>query len=271
MSNVAQEFGLTLHKGFLLGCEFELEYINDVSFSTAEIAALFANITEDNSLRNYGREFVTRPLTVEKAIKAHDALFNSGSVYYNNVEESCSDRCSTHIHVNFTDVSIDKVIQFIRLYALVEPLFFKAVNETRQNNIYCVPICSTHLLKTILNSSIGHLVEKWHKYAAFNIKRLSDLGTIEFRHFEATQDTAKFVEWIRMIKALYDFNMSRDIEILINDVVLYQLVAAVAGRTYTRDEIYKICEDTLVNDMLLTVNPTKALLNQRLQASKETV
>lgn len=270
MSKISEMFGITPRNGFLLGCEFELESINDVSWHNGA-ACYFANVTEDNSLRNNGKEFVTKPITAEAAIKAHAALFNGQNVYYDDIDSACSDRCSTHIHVNFSDQTEEKTRQFIRLYALVEPLFFKAVDESRQNNIYCVPLSSTHLLKYVFSQGLYSCVEKWHKYAAFNVKRLSDLGTIEFRHFQATRDTGQFAEWVRMIKALYDFNQTNDVDILINDVMMYRLVSQVAGKVYTRDEIYQLCEDTLINDTLITLNPTKDLLNQRLKATKETV
>lgn len=263
---VADIFQLALREGMLFGCEFELESISSIG---SVDNSLFHNITEDNSLRNNGKEFITKPLPISKAIAAHARLFNGEQVHYENMEDVCTDRCSTHIHVNFTDVTEEKVKQFIRLYALIEPLFFNVVDKSRQNNIYCVPISSTTLLRHVFNRDLPWLAETWHKYAAFNVKPLQNLGTIEFRHFEATTDTAKVSRWLHMIEALYIFNMNYDVELLITDSVLYRLVNTVSDIPYTRDDIYKLCQDNLVNDLLLMVNPTKELLTQRLKQSKE--
>lgn len=268
MSKVYEIFGPDMPlSGLKFGCEFELESIREVDLTTN----LFRDCTEDNSLRNNGREFITKPLSMSEAIQAHASLFNGKAVQYECMDDVCTDRCSTHVHVNFQDVEADKVKQFIRLYALIEPLFFNAVAESRQNNIYCVPLSSTTLLRKVLSADLSYLTEIWHKYAAFNVKPLAQLGTIEFRHFEATMDTAKVSRWLRMIEALYMFNMNTEVDVLITDSVLYRLVNSVSDMPYTRDEIYKLCEDTLINDLLLMVHPTKELLTQRLKQSKETV
>lgn len=267
MSKVHEIFGPEVpHIGLKFGCEFELESISEVALTTH----YFRDCTEDNSLRNNGREFITKPLLLNEAVSAHASLFNGKDVRYECMDDVCTDRCSTHIHVNFQDVEADKVKQFIRLYALVEPLFFQAVAESRQNNIYCVPLSSTTLLRKVLSADLTYLTEIWHKYAAFNVKPLAQLGTIEFRHFEATMDTAKVRRWLRMIEALYMFNMYINVDVLITDSVLYRLVNAVSDIPYTRDDIYKLCQDTLVNDLLLMIHPTKELLTQRLKQSKET-
>ena len=267
MSKVYEIFGCPKRDGLAFGCEFELESINATGVG---FDALFSAVTDDNSLRNNGKEFITKPLPLEKIVQAHAYIFNGTSVAFENMDDVCTDRCSTHIHVNFSDVDEEKVRQFIRLYCLIEPLFFNVVGESRKNNIYCVPIASTNLLRQVLTKHLDYLAETWHKYAAFNVKPLSNLGTIEFRHFEATMDTAKLSRWLHMIANLYNFNMNYEVDVLITDSMLYRLVNAVSDIPYSRDDIYKMCEDTLTNDLLLMVNPTKELLMQRLKQSKVT-
>lgn len=226
------------------------------------------SMIEDSSLRYGGQEFVTKPCTEEQALETHHILFNGGVEFDGN---PCSHRGSIHVHVNFTDIDEEKVQQFIRLYALVEPLFFKVVAKERQNNIYCVPLSSTQMLYNLFTKSLEWNIEHWHKYCAFNIKRLgpSDagnaIGTIEFRHFEITQDTAKFSLWLKMIRALYDFNLATEIDVFINPSQLYRLINAVGPTYYAYEDIYTEFSDVLVNDMLLAMNPTMNLLEQRLK------
>jgi Putative amidoligase enzyme len=163
---------------------------------------------------------------------------------------------------------VAKVRQFIRLYALVEPFFFAEVDKSRQNNIYCVPLSATHLLFRSQVDSINWLTDVWHKYCAFNVKRLADLGTIEFRHFEATEDTAKFQKWLRMIEGLYNFNRDVEVDPIINMRQLTELVFAVTGCAMSQAEVMAMLKDTLINDLLLMVNPTPNLLKNRLKEKK---
>ena len=264
MSRICDLFGMSPKPGLKVGIEFELEGVRSVDLDVFPIVTL---LVEDNSLRNDGQEFVTTPCSVEDAVLVHHHIFNGG-VKFHPEFDNCSERCSTHVHVNFTDVTTDKVRQFIRLYALVEPFFFRAVNKSRQNNIYCVPLAATNLLFRSQNETMERLTEIWHKYCAFNVKRLSDLGTIEFRHFEATPDTNKFREWLMMIQGLYLYNKENDVDLLLNTRQLSELVYTVTGTPMTLAEITTVLEDTLVNDLLLMVNPTTQLLKARLKEKK---
>jgi hypothetical protein len=264
MSKIYMMFGLPVRTGLQVGIEFELE---GIATYHAEAFVTKVNSIEDNSLRNEGRELVTDPCTIAEAVVVHKTIFDNGVEFYPEFEV-CSERCSTHVHVNFSDMEVDKVRQFIRLYALVEPLFFAAVNKSRQNNIYCVPLAATNLLYFSQTASVESLTNNWQKYCAFNVKRLADLGTIEFRHFEATEDTDKFEHWLRMIEGLYTYNKDNTIDLLLNTRQLSELVYCVTGEAKTLTEITTLLEDTLVNDLLLMVNPSPALLKSRLKEKK---
>lgn len=261
MSDLQNIFGVKERPGFLVGCEFELESVA----SAHPPSELFAETTEDNSLRNRGYEFITKPLTVEKAIKAHSLLWQGVEFKFENLNEACTDRCSTHIHVNFSDQSLEKIKQFIRLYALTEPIFFELADSTRQNNIYCVPLSATHMLSYVHSKSIEGLVDQWHKYCAFNIKRLCDLGTIEFRHFEATQDTAKFSRWLQAIERLYRFNLEVSHDNIFPDSVLYRLYNAISEYPLTWAQIQEKFQDNIANDALCVLNPNKDLIVSRIK------
>ncbi len=264
MPKICEIFGMTPRTGLQVGIEFELEAIKNFYLDEFPVSLL---VKEDNSLRFEGREFVTTPCSVDQAIAVHHKLFNGGLSFFDE-HDPCSERCSTHVHVNFSDSTEEKVQQFIRLYALVEPFFFKAVNESRQNNIYCVPLAATNLLFKSQNEPVGYLTDAWHKYCAFNVKRLADLGTIEFRHFEATEDNNKFKQWLHMIAGLYHYNKENDVDVMLNSRQLSELVFRVTGTPMTMTEISTVLKDTLVNDLLLMVNPTMQLLKNRLKEKK---
>src|SRR5688572_15345585 len=125
--NVNEVFGVPKRNGFVVGCEFEIEGIGDWVHGYMDDNDI--QVTVDPSLREYNgssREFITCPTTLEKAVKIHDDLYNKGKVVF--VGPSYSDRCSIHAHVNFSDLEVSKAKQFILLYALLEPFFFKMVD-----------------------------------------------------------------------------------------------------------------------------------------------
>ena len=211
---VADLYGHENLPGFKVGLEFEVEQVEDyVNFLKAFPDLHFE---PDHSLRDNGMEFITPPVSIEEAVKTHKGLVSL--VKFAQKEKAFSFRTSTHVHVNFLDVNDDKVKQFIYLYSILEPYYFDFVSKDRQNNIFCVPLFSTtqsrnygkQLKELCLDgSSEGGTFrpQSWHKYAAFNILPLARQGTIEFRHLEGTPDSAKVEQWLKMIKALYDFNL----------------------------------------------------------------
>lgn len=219
MSNtISKLFGLpALYKGFIVGCEFEIESVKGFD-NLFPISGLTADV--DPSLRNYGHELITAPTTIEYAVELHKKVLEKTSFF--NKKEAFSFRTSTHVHVNFLDQSPEKTLQFIYLYCVLEPFFFKFVDETRQNNIFCVPLYATTQYKHF-SKNLNYLTKDgyWHKYAAFNILPLRSQGTIEFRHLEGTPNSAKVEAWLKLIKALYDFNLTQDLNFKDQNTLTY--------------------------------------------------
>lgn len=270
--NVAKLFGVPYREGLLFGCEFEIENIRSTKNGDSWFSAHSIKMTEDNSLRGEGaREFITPPLTLEGAVELHDEIYNK---QLNFSGPHSSDRCSIHAHVNFSDVEIDKVRQFILLYALLEPMFFRMVNETRQNNIYCVPLSFTFLNKYYPSKDLSYLVDKWSKYTAFNILPLNLYGTIEFRHLQGTEDNKLFKQWLTIIKNLYDVNLkiTLDNKVLDQQFVL-ELYKEVFGDYLMLfdNEVIKILENTYIDVKLAILNPTHELLISRIKEHNLTV
>lgn len=267
MSKVYEMFGTPVRQGFLAGVEYEVESVAKVNSHPVYIL----NITNDDSLRNSGQEIITKPLSYQEALDSHKWIFGGGAVF-NDPAEACTERGSIHVHVNFSDMEWDKVQQFIRLYAVMEPYFFEACAEHRQNNIYCVPISATNMLKKVSDDPHS-LLENWHKYCAFNVKPLGQYGTIEFRHLQSTSDHAVFENWLQMIHRLYQFNLENDAPPIMAAAFLKKLVIFVTGNPFlTGASIDAKLENTQINDLLLSVSPTVQLLNTRLKmANKETV
>ncbi len=210
MATVREQYGqhpIVAGTEFMCGVEYEIECIKTL-MTDKGLSKWAYNVHEDPSLRNNGHEIVSPPLSFDDQLKFFDdlhksILFNSGDPF--------SDRTSTHVHVNFQNISWNKVMQFINLYVLFEPYFFSLVNEERVHSIYCVPLNHTFLPR-YYDKSPPYLVGKWHKYTAFNILPLASFGTIEFRHLQGTNDPVLFKKWLSTIKRLYDFNLENEIK-----------------------------------------------------------
>lgn len=205
MSKISSIWGMEPLKGFQIGVEFELESIQDTNASRLQERGISA--VPDNSLRNSGVEFITTPTgDIPSVVDIHKTLLNdSNTVLYKKKAEACTERCSTHVHVNMTDLEEDTVDNLILLYYLLEPLFYHFVEPHRRHNIYCVPISWTSLPKHLKRLPIPTLHSKWSKYTGFNILPLTELGTIEFRHMEATYSTEKFRHWLEIIFNWYNY------------------------------------------------------------------
>ena len=178
----------------LFGIECEIESFRDLS---ADVGNYF-KVTEDGSLRNEGKEFVSVPMFSKDIMTAFKKLHDN---YRTHHWPKFSERTSIHVHVNCHTMEDTEVLQAILLYALYEEMFFRMCDPGRRNNIHCVALTET-FLPAHYNSNLKFLYSKWHKYTALNIKPLSTYGTIEFRHMHGHEDTLLLSEWLTIIDRL---------------------------------------------------------------------
>jgi hypothetical protein len=182
---------------FIAGVEYEIESVKDCKL----LAGPYGFMQEhDHSLRNNGIEYKTAPLSLKNSLDAFSFLHDRLSLG----ENPFSERTSIHVHVNVGNLTEHQAKQFVLLYALFEPLFFKFVGQQRQDSIFCVPLTYTYL-PTHYSNNFQSLVGKWHKYTAFNILPVKNLGTFEFRHLGGTGDKKRFTKWITSLADFYNF------------------------------------------------------------------
>lgn len=194
----------------LFGTEYELESIS----SYTRLAGTLDNnivIELDNSLRNNGYEFKTQAISLTKSLEIFNILFKL--LEFKKRKQAFSDRTSIHVHLNVADLTLEQAKEFVLLYALLEPVFFNFVAKDRHNNIFCVPLNFTTLPNKYCQE-FKTMVNYWHKYTAFNILPVKELGTFEFRHMEATDDFDKYKNWLSAIASLKDFVKNKTFTIL---------------------------------------------------------
>ena len=201
-------------KNTFVGIEVEVEQV----FRTASILPIgdghLWNNTEDNSLRNNGREFVSVPIKGDDIPFAVSTLFSTFQKEKNCQGFEFTDRTSIHVHMNMRDCSLVELANLILTYILVEPLLYKFVGGGRDKNIFCVPITESNLLDSlqIFFSNIEtrkvdalSIKNNWLKYTGLNLLPLQNYGTVEFRHLVGTSDTEKIGHWINFILAVKQY------------------------------------------------------------------
>lgn len=204
MSNVASYFSLgsgnSRNDIALFGVECEIESVNSDETNWTLFDGI--EVKDDPSLRNNGRELVWYgPKPYEQSKQLFKNLHANLKVF--SPEQKFSERTSTHVHVNCRGLSTAAVVNLVRMYALYEELVFMCVDKSRRDNIYCVPLVDTHLTALYGSTDLSTLVSRWHKYTAFNLKRLSDLGTVEFRHLQGTDDPELFNNWLLLLEKMF--------------------------------------------------------------------
>lgn len=174
-----------------LGVEIELEGFTDDDVA-ASSKLKYWSVKADNSLRNSGVEFVTRGglggATLESAIVEVSDLLQ-------RIEFNASWRCSTHMHINMLDFSLEQVVKFILAYVCVESIMFDFCSPSRKHSNFCVPL---NVAKGQTRDMVSMMRENWFppqhgsKYMALNMLPIgnTDLGTLEFRgsHALTTKD-----------------------------------------------------------------------------------
>lgn len=174
-----------------VGIEVEIENIDSAGTSLWKCA-------EDHSLKDHGYEYITAPLHGTYLLAALDDLEK------NILTNGCkfSHRCSMHVHINVSKLSVTQLYTLIATYIATENLFFSLVRDDRAGNTYCWPLADGFLKKSDI---IAEKLNEHYKYAALNPHHLVDYGTLEFRHHGGTKDTKEILNWIETILQLYKY------------------------------------------------------------------
>lgn len=212
-----RDTGYSKHKVPLFGMECEIEGIKSLGNLTPDNGW---TVTEDGSLRNNGREFLSVPSTYREACDRFKNLHTQ--LTYR--ADAFSERTSIHVHMNCQPLVESEVQTMIYVYALFEECFFKLVESSRRNNIHCVPLTDTVLPKWY-GMSLPQMHAKWSKYTALNIKPLSEYGTIEFRHCQGHNDLTQLQVWLTLLGNLYTF-AQRKKKITLADITDFSNVRA---------------------------------------------
>jgi hypothetical protein len=184
-------------RGFCASLECEMEQLRSCQVNYTN----FWKKDNDGSLRNNGVEFMSLKGVERKTLVEAFTELHKGLVFYTK-GDPFHERTSTHVHVNVQTLTPPQVKNMLLLYALFEEFFFAMVKPHRRDNIHCVPLTETYLPNNYHRDLEG-LIENWHKYTALNLKRITDLGTVEFRHLHGTNDAKELDVWLHVLENLW--------------------------------------------------------------------
>lgn len=196
--------------GNLFGIEVELENFHAVPavLSDAQGQVIW-NVTNDGSLRNNGKEFVSVPLPESELATAVNALFG----FLQTTHFDANARGGTHVHVNCLTKSTKQLRMFLASYIAFERVLYLLSGE-RDDNYFCVPLTRSVLerhvgeaLKLNDGESLRNLSARCNKYSGLNLRTLRDRGTLEFRQHKAVGSAQELMDWVTALVNLDKLSM----------------------------------------------------------------
>jgi hypothetical protein len=203
MKTVFQEMGLRKKEDGLIGLEIEVEGNN------LPVPKHYWETEQDGSLRQgASAEYVlTKPAKDEdELMKALEYLEDCYKVNKTKVIETV--RAGVHVHINCQDLTIQQLYTLIILFLIFENVLVKWCGETREGNLFCLRASDAEwlleqLIEALTNKKYFATFRNDHlRYAAINVKALTDYGSLEFRSMRSTKDLKVIHTWASLLAAL---------------------------------------------------------------------
>lgn len=185
--------------------EFELEGDERMRFAVQGVAGFTPH--RDDSLGAGGIEMVfEKPVDRTTAAGLIQNLFNA-------IPEGTltnSDRCSTHVHLNVQEFTMQQIVLMACLYYIYENKFFDVNGGNRKGNIFCLsledsPIIADNLINDIKGGYFGITGYEDHRYTALNFAAVNKFGSLEFRSHKGADNAREVIEWMNALLAIYDY------------------------------------------------------------------
>jgi Putative amidoligase enzyme len=162
---------------------------------------------QDGSLRNGGREYVlSGPIKTTELRHMIDGLYER--IRANGGRVDNSNRCSTHVHVNVSDLKVNQLTSVLALWITFQTCLTAWNGVERVTNHFCL---STRDEESMLEAWQDFLTTGAHpergyrdnvKYTALNILPIWFQGSLEFRVGGPPDDPDKVVYWAKICNAI---------------------------------------------------------------------
>jgi hypothetical protein len=211
----------------IIGVEFE----NEIRTNDAPFTGMFGKFGavknwkyhDENSLRYYGFEFVSRPVPIPTfKLQTLDLFKNMAhqiaakEAWYlpdKPLPLTNSTRTSVHVHFDVMKYTTVQLINFVSLYWIMEPFLQHFCGSWRQGNLFCLRAKDSSYIKIILSDILASkkpllkstLVNESYRYASVNFNSLTKFGTIEFRLMRGVSDPFDAFLWVDALEAIRKF------------------------------------------------------------------
>lgn len=150
-----------------------------------------------------------------------------------------SNRTSSHVHVNVSQMKINEVTSMIILWAIFEEALANWCGENRVGNHFCLrgKDCSVAVdayYQGLTDSQFRFNIPEGAKYMACNYRALQAYGSLEFRTFGGCDDINRLDLWIKFLLALKDYSRT----VMNNPEIIPQTFSERGAEQVLRD----ICE-----------------------------
>lgn len=195
--------GVDLPRGLMasmnaVGIEVEMENASD-----APIVKGWFKVG-DASLRNNGIEYVLSG--PQCGVYLENSIRNLGRLE-EKLEPDLNERCSTHVHLDFSNNTLKEVGNFAMLFAIYEDVLFSMCDPSRLNNPYCVPVSGSSVLRNFVRqahdgerSALASMaMSTGYRYGSINFSPLSSFGSVEVRMKEGVVNEDELKRWVNTL------------------------------------------------------------------------
>lgn len=198
-----------------VGIELEMEGDNlPTGISAGKKLPARWNTVNDGSLRASdgtspgGREYVlNQPIERDEVEIMVRHIFRVLEETGSNV--ILSNRTSTHIHINISNLLINQIISYIILWNIFEEAIVNSCGDSRIGNLFCLRTkdCSraVEALQLGLKNNLNFAIGENHKYLTCNYFAMSHYGSLEFRCWPGADNADEVISWVKFLIALKDY------------------------------------------------------------------
>jgi hypothetical protein len=171
-------------------------------------------VTEDGSLRDFGREFVFKnPLNYPLAMAALQSWGTAVSAVKFSKDAPAT---SVHVHMNVTEFTPLELANLLVQLFFFENLLTEFSGTIRRSNTFAKPArCADQSLENVISlfESIDKgkknaivFSEQHVKYGVINLATIAAYGSIEVRSFRGTTDYVQIQDWLTILNRIYKFS-----------------------------------------------------------------
>lgn len=184
-------------------------------------------VTGDGSLRgDFAREYIfSGPVTRGEVPVLINGLFDKFSQLETQLNNS--NRCSTHVHLNFQGTKLNEITSFIILWTVFEEILINWCGENRKTNHFALSAKQTQATLNAWESFLRYgnfpgqtRGDNGLKYSSLNVLPLRTIGSLEVRCGAAADEPLKPTQWATLLDVMreYCLNTYEDVRVISYDI-----------------------------------------------------